>query len=287
MTANSAGKKFRAALEQESPLKLIGVINAYCAKLALNTGFKAIYLSGAGVANSNFGLPDLGLTGLRDVVVEVEKITHAVDLPLIVDGDTGFGGELNTAYTVEKLIKSGAAGVHFEDQAWPKRCGHRDGKKLISSNEMQAKIKAAVDSKNKLDKDFVIIARTDALAVEGMDKAIERAKAYVANGADAIFAEAITEIDQYKQFTKSLDVPVIANITEFGKTPLFSSDELKDAGVKIMLFPLSAFRAMNKAAQIVFSEIKNNGSQKNILDKMETREELYKTLDYYNYESKA
>lgn len=285
MIVESPGKRFRQALTQENPLLLVGTINAYVAVLAEHAGFKAIYLSGAGVANACYALPDLGLTSLADLLIEAKRITSATNIPLIVDGDTGFGSKLNVIHTIESLIKVGVAGVHLEDQTWPKRCGHRDGKKLVSTAEMTDKLKAACDTRNNIDKDFVIIARTDAIAVEGLDSAIARAKSYVDIGADLIFAEAVTDISQYEQFKKELpNTPIIANITEFGKTPLFSAKELEKVGVGVMLYPLSVFRAMNFAAKSVFAEIKTHGTQKNLLKSMETREELYENLDYYKFE---
>lgn len=283
----SKGMAFREALQQESTLLLPGVINAYIAKLAEKTGFRSIYLSGAGISNANFGLPDLGLTSLRDVTTEISRITSATNLPLVVDGDTGWGGVLNIAYTVREFIKAGAAAVHFEDQDWPKRCGHREGKKLVSTSEMVDKLKSAIAAKKELDPDFFIIARTDAIAVEGMKAALKRAESYLEAGAEALFVEAVTSIEQYKEFVEAFpDIPILANITEFGKTPMFTREDLSSAGVKIMLFPLSAFRAMNKAALNVLQEIKNNGTQKSILNEMETRESLYENLDYFSYENK-
>jgi len=291
----SPGSKFQQALKTTTPLLLVGVMNAYVAKMANSLGFQAIYMSGACVANSSFGLPDLGFTSLRDVVLEVQKITSAVDLPLIVDADTGWGSDLNTAYTTKELIKAGAAGMHIEDQTWPKRCGHREGKTLITTADMVAKIKSAVQAKidvnssiKNQDPNFFIIARTDAIAVEGIEKAIARAKAYVAAGADAIFAEAVTELAQYKQFVAQIpDVPILANITEFGKTPLFNVSELDSVGVQIALFPLSAFRAMNKAAFDTLQTIKQTGSQQTVTKNMQTREELYDILDYDKYEQQV
>lgn len=267
------------------PLQIFGVINAYCALLAKEQGARAIYLSGAGVANSCFGLPDLGFTNLTDVTGEIARITRVCDLPLLVDADTGFGGELNVAETVVQMERAGAAAIHIEDQDWPKRCGHRDGKKLILAEEMALKVKAAVGA--RLSPDFCIMARTDAIAVEGMDKALERAKLYVEAGADMIFAEAVTSLDEYKLFKNTLgDVPILANITEFGKTPMFTTDELSASGVDMALYPLSAFRAMSRAAINTYQELIKSGTQSGILSTMQTREELYKTLDYYEYEKK-
>lgn len=282
----SPGKKFLQALEKNSVLQIAGTINAYSAILAKKSGFEAIYLSGAGVANASYGFPDLGITNLNNVLEDVRRITSAVDLPLLVDADTGFGGTLNVSNTIKEICKAGACGVHLEDQVINKRCGHREGKQLVSKEEMCAKINAARKSIeiNKLDSDFIIMARTDAVANEGLESAIKRAKDYIASGANMIFAEAITDIKDYKTFTSKINVPVLANITEFGKTPLFSLDELEEAGIKMALYPLSAFRAMNKAALNVYNSIIQNKTQKNILDTMETREELYSNLDYYNFE---
>lgn len=282
------GKQFRKLVFERKPLKVVGVINAYSAKLAQKAGVEAIYLSGAGVANACYGLPDLGMTSLNDVADEVVKICQATDLPLLVDGDTGWGGTLNIEYAVKKLINSGASGVHFEDQSWPKRCGHRDGKELVPADDMIEKLKAAVRVRDKLDPSFVIMARTDALSVEGIDSAISRSKEYVSAGADMIFAESVTTLNEYKAFVDALpDVPVLANITEFGKTPLFNEEELAGVGIKIMLFPLSAFRAMSMAAEKVFKEIVQHGTQASLLDDMQPRTELYDTLDYESFESKV
>ena len=283
----SKGKVFRQLVERRQPLKVVGVINSYTGILAKNAGIEAIYLSGAGVANANFGLPDLGLTSLTDVANEVSKITNSCELPLLVDGDTGWGGPLNVEHTVKILINNGAAAVHFEDQQWPKRCGHRDNKSLISNSEMTEKIRCASEKRNELDPDFIIMARTDALAVEGIDASIQRAKEYVDAGADMIFFEAVTKLDEYKQCIDALpNVPVLANITEFGKTPLFTEQELKEVGIGLMLFPLSAFRAMSKAAQTVYEHINTHGSQKDILSMMQSRQELYDNLDYESFESR-
>ena len=283
MAELSAGAKLRKALSQESPLQIVGTINANHALLAKRAGYKAIYLSGGGVAAGSLGIPDLGITTLEDVLVDVRRITAVCDLPLLVDADTGFGtSAFNISRTVRDIAKAGAAGIHIEDQAGAKRCGHRPNKQIVSQSEMVDRIKAAVDGRD--DKDFVIMARTDAIANEGVDAAIERAKAYVAAGADAIFPEAIKDLDTYKKFTSVIKVPVLANITEFGLSPMFTLDELKSAGVSIALYPLSAFRAMNKAAENVFETIRRDGTQKNVLDAMQTREELYERINYYEFE---
>ena len=278
----SAGKRFRDALAAESPLQIVGAINAYCALLAEQAGYKAIYLSGAGVANASFGLPDLGMTSLAEVVVEVERITAVSNLPLLVDVDTGWGHEFCIQRTVSSLIKAGAAALHIEDQEAAKRCGHRPGKAIVKTEEMIARINACVDGRT--DDSFVIMARTDALASEGVEAAIERCQKYVEAGADMIFAEAITDSEQYKLFTSSLNVPVLANMTEFGKSPLMSTEELKSVGVQMVLYPLSAFRAMNAAAEKVYQSIRSEGVQTNVVDSMQTRERLYEVLDYYTYE---
>jgi methylisocitrate lyase len=279
----SAGAKLRKALSEESPLQIVGTVNANHALLAKRAGYKAIYLSGGGVAAGSLGIPDLGITTLEDVLVDVRRITAVCDLPLLVDADTGFGtSAFNISRTVRDIAKAGAAGIHIEDQAGAKRCGHRPNKQIVSQSEMVDRIKAAVDGRE--DKDFVIMARTDAIANEGVDAAIERAKAYVAAGADAIFPEAIKDLDTYKKFTSVIKVPVLANITEFGLSPMFTLDELKSAGVSIALYPLSAFRAMNKAAENVFEKIRRDGTQKNVLDAMQTREELYERINYYEFE---
>ena len=272
------------ALKEESPLQLVGAVNAYSALLAKQAGFRALYLSGAGVANSSFGLPDLGITNLADVVEDAARITARVDLPLLVDADVGWGGAFNIARTTKELIRAGAAAMHIEDQVAQKRCGHRPGKNIVAQDEMVDRIKAAVDART-LD-DFVIVARTDALANEGMERALERANLYVEAGADMIFAEAVEELDQYRTFATSLEVPILANITEFGKTPLFTLNQLRAAGVSLALYPLSAFRAMSKAALGVYDELKRKGTQQSCLDAMQTREELYQTLNYYAYEKK-
>ena len=280
----SAGERFRMAIETERPLQIAGTINAYCSLLAKDAGFRAIYLSGAGVANASCGLPDLGITQLADVLEDVRRITGACDLPLLVDVDTGFGSALGIARTMRELIRSGAAAMHIEDQVQSKRCGHRPRKALVSSDEMCDRVKAAVDART--DEAFVIMARTDAYSVEGLDVGIDRARAYVAAGADMIFAEAMGAIDEYKRFAADVGVPVLANLTEFGKTPLFSLDELRNAGVRMALYPLSAFRAMSAAAQRVYHTIRKDGTQKSLIDQMQTREDLYRVLRYYEYEGK-
>jgi methylisocitrate lyase len=281
---NTPGKNFRAAVAVEKPLQVIGTINAYHARLAERTGYKAIYLSGGGVAAGSLGVPDLGITTLDDVLTDVRRITDACGLPLLVDADTGFGGAFNIARTVKSLIKFGAGAMHIEDQVQAKRCGHRPGKEIVSRDEMVDRIKAAVDART--DPDFVIMARTDALAVEGLDAAIERARACVEAGADMIFPEAMTELSMYRKFTDAVKVPVLANITEFGATPLFTMEELRGANVSLVLYPLSAFRAMNKAALKVYETVRREGTQKNVVDIMQTRNELYDYLDYHRFESK-
>ena len=278
------GLLFKKAIEAERPLQVIGAINAYHAKLAEKTGYKAIYLSGGGVAAGSLGVPDLGISTLEDVLIDIRRITDSTSLPLLVDVDTGFGGAFNIARTIRSVEKSGAAAVHIEDQIQAKRCGHRPNKSIVSQNEMVDRIKSAVDAKN--DENFVIMARTDALAVEGLQSAIDRACACVEAGADMIFPEAINDLDTYKKFTKSVDVPVLANITEFGATPLFSLDELNSVGIAIALYPLSAFRAMNKAALNIYKGLREEGTQKNLVEQMQTREELYEFLDYHKYEKK-
>jgi len=282
---NSAGARFRAALAAEKPLQVIGAINANHALLAKRAGYRAIYLSGGGVAAGSLGLPDLGINTLDDVLTDVRRITDVCDLPLLVDIDTGFGpSAFNIARTVKSLIKFGAAACHIEDQVGAKRCGHRPGKEIVPAGEMADRVKAAVDAKT--DPNFFLIARTDAIAVEGVDAAIERAIACVEAGADGIFAEAAYDIPTYKRFTEAVKVPVLANITEFGQTPLFSVDELRTAGVGIVLYPLSAFRAMNKAAETVYQAIRRDGHQRNVVDMMQTREELYDRIGYHDYENK-
>ena len=281
----SAGARFRAAMKAEKPLQCVGAINAYHARLAERSGYKAVYLSGGGVAAGSLGLPDLGISNLEDVLTDVRRITDACSLPLLVDVDTGFGASaFNIARTVKSLIKSGAAAMHIEDQVGAKRCGHRPGKELVSKDEMADRIKAAVDAKT--DPDFIVMARTDALAVEGLERAIERALACVDAGADAVFPEAMTELSMYRKFADAVKVPVLANITEFGATPLFTLEELRSAQVAIALYPLSAFRAMNAAALKVYNAIRKEGSQKSVVELMQTRADLYETLDYLAYERK-
>lgn len=282
--SNTPGGRFRAALAAEKPLQIIGAINAYHAMLAAQSGFKAIYLSGGGVAAGSLGLPDLGISGLEDVLVDVRRITDAVDTPLLVDIDTGFGGAFNIARTIKSVAKAGAAAVHIEDQVSAKRCGHRPNKAIVSLDEMVDRVKAAVDAKPY--DDFVVMARTDALAVEGLQSAIDRACACVEAGADMIFPEAMTELGMYQQFVDAVKVPVLANITEFGSTPLFTVEELATAGVGMVLYPLSAFRAMNQAALKVYQGVRKDGTQKNVLDLMQTRADLYEHLGYHAFEQK-
>lgn len=278
------GSRFRAALQAETPLQIAGTINAYCALLAERAGFKAIYLSGAGVANASFALPDLGVTTLNDVLEDARRITRATSLPLLVDADTGFGSAFSIARTVRDMVQIGVAGIHLEDQVQAKRCGHRPGKALVEAGEMRDRIKAAVDART--DDSFVLMARTDALAVEGLDAAIARSVKYVEAGADMIFAEALGTLDEYRKFTSTVKVPVLANLTEFGKTPLFTLDEMRSAGVAMTLYPLTAFRAMSAAAESVYRTLREAGTQKSLLDKMQTREQLYETLGYHEYEKK-
>ena len=280
----SAGARFRAAIAAEKPLQIIGAINAYHAMLATQTGFKALYLSGGGVAAASLGLPDLGISQLEDVLIDVRRITDAVDTPLLVDIDTGWGGAFNIARSVKSVAKAGAAAVHIEDQVSAKRCGHRPNKAVVSQAEMVDRIKAAVDART--DPDFVIMARTDALAVEGLQSAMDRACACVEAGADMIFPEAMTELSMYKQFVDAVKVPVLANITEFGSTPLFTVAELATADVSMVLYPLSAFRAMNKAALTVYETMRTEGTQKNVVSMMQTRMELYEHLGYHAFELK-
>jgi len=283
MPLPTAGERFRLALSQESPLQIVGAINANHALLAKHAGFQAIYLSGGGVAAGSLGLPDLGINTLDDVLTDVRRITDVCDLPLLVDVDTGFGpSAFNIARTVKSLIKFGAAAMHIEDQVGAKRCGHRPGKEIVSSAEMVDRIKAAVDART--DPAFFVIARTDAIAVEGLDAAIARAQACVAAGADGIFAEAALDLDTYRKFAAAVGVPVLANITEFGATPLFTVDELRSAGVAMVLYPLSAFRAMNKAAQTVYQTIRRDGTQRDVVPLMQTRAELYESIGYHEYE---
>jgi methylisocitrate lyase len=281
----SPGAKFRQALEEERPLQVIGAICAYHARLAQRSGYKALYLSGGGVAAGSLGMPDLGISNLDDVLIDVRRITDVCDLPLLVDCDTGFGASaFNVGRTVRSLIKAGAAATHIEDQVGAKRCGHRPGKELVSPEEMCDRLKAAVDART--DPQFVIMARTDAVAGEGLEAALARAVKYAQAGADMIFAEAITELVQYRKFVDTLKVPVLANITEFGNTPLFTLEELRSAGVAIALYPLSAFRAMNQAALAVYQAVRRDGTQNNVLATMQTRDELYDYLDYHAYENK-
>lgn len=281
---NTPGARFRAALAAEKPLQVAGAINAYAARLAQAAGFRAIYLSGGGVAANSLGIPDLGISSMEDVLTDVCRITDACPLPLLVDIDTGWGGAFNIARTIRQMIKAGAAAVHIEDQVSTKRCGHRPGKEIVPAEEMADRIKAAVDART--DPEFVLMARTDALASEGLDRAIARAQAYVAAGADMIFAEAVTELGQYEKFRKAVGVPILANITEFGKTPLFTREELAAAGVDIVLYCCAAYRAMNAAALKVYETIRAEGTQKSVLPLMQTRDELYKHLDYHAYEQK-
>lgn len=280
----SAGKKFRAAIAAGSPLQVVGTINAYTAIMAESVGHKAIYLSGAGVANASYGLPDLGMTSLDDVLIDVRRITAASSLPLLVDIDTGWGGAFNIARTVREMTRAGAAGVHIEDQVAQKRCGHRPNKEIVSRDEMDDRIRAAVDAKT--DPDFVVMARTDALAVVGLEEVIERVKRFQAAGADAIFAEAMTDLDMYRQVVDAVTIPVLANITEFGATPCYTGDQLASVGVKMALYPLSAFRAMNKAALNVYETLYRKGTQESVIDTMQTRAELYDFLGYHEYENK-
>ena len=279
-----SGRRSNAALAAQRPLQIAGAINAYCALLAARAGFEALYLSGAGVANASFGLPDLGVTSLNDVLEDVRRITGASDLPLLVDADTGWGSAFNIARTTRELIRAGAAGMHIEDQEQAKRCGHRPNKAIVSAEEMCDRIKAAVDART--DEDFVIMARTDAFAHEGRDASLARVRAYIDAGAEMIFAEALYTLDDYRAFTSAVDVPVLANITEFGLTPTFTLAELADAGIAIALYPLSAFRAMSNAALAVYRTILDEGTQRSVLDTMQTREELYEVLGYHDYEKK-
>ncbi|MDP3518056.1 MAG: methylisocitrate lyase [Pseudohongiella sp.] len=281
--SKTPGQRFRDAVAEEHPLQVIGAINANHALLAKRAGFKAIYLSGGGVAAGSLGLPDLGISGLDDVLIDVRRITDVCDLPLLVDVDTGFGASaFNVARTVKSMIKFGAAAMHIEDQVGAKRCGHRPNKEIVTQQEMVDRIKAAVDART--DSSFVIMARTDALAVEGLNAALDRAAACIEAGADMIFPEAITELDMYKIFTDRLKVPVLANITEFGATPLYTTEELASVNISLVLYPLSAFRAMNKAAENVYNAIRRDGTQKNVIDTMQTRAELYDRIDYHRYE---
>ena len=281
----SPGERFRQALGLEKPLQVVGAINAYHALLAARSGYRALYLSGGGVAAGSLGMPDLGISNLDDVLTDIRRITEVCELPLLVDVDTGFGASaFNVARTTRSLVKSGAAAMHIEDQVGAKRCGHRPGKELVSAEEMCDRIKAAVDART--DPAFVIMARTDALANEGLEKALQRAKQYIEAGADMIFPEAITDLAMYRKFADAVKAPVLANITEFGATPLFTLEELRSANVAIALYPLSAFRAMNKAALQVYQTLRSKGTQKGLLAQMQTREELYDYLDYHRYEKK-
>ena len=276
------GQKFRQAIEEETPLQIVGAINAYCALLAQKCGFRALYLSGAGVANASFGMPDLGMTSMSDVVSEIQRIAGASDLPLLVDADTGWGHALSIARTVQSFEMAGAAALHIEDQQAAKRCGHRPGKALVDTAEMIDRIHACVDART--DPSFVIMARTDAIASEGVDASIERCSHYVEAGADMIFAEAIRDPDEYRRFTESISVPVLANMTEFGQSPLLGVGELREAGIQMVLYPLSAFRAMSQAAMQVYQGIRDQGSQSEVLELMQTRDELYDVLNYLHYE---
>ncbi|WP_104753376.1 methylisocitrate lyase [Helicobacter salomonis] len=280
----SAGKRFREALATHTPLQIVGTINAYQALQATQVGHKALYLSGAGVANASYGLPDLGITGLEEVCIDVRRICAICDTPLIVDADTGFGHAFNIARTITQLIKSGAAGAHIEDQVSAKRCGHRPNKACVDTQEMCDRLQAAHHAR-QLDPYFYLIARTDARAKEGLESAIARAQSYVQAGADAIFAEALESLEEYRAFVEALHVPILANLTEFGRTPLFSLEKLKSAGVQMALYPLSAFRAMNKAALEVYQDLKDKGTQRDLIARMQTREELYNMLHYYDYEA--
>jgi methylisocitrate lyase len=283
MKPESAGSKFKKALQEEKPLQIVGAINANHALLAKRAGYRAIYLSGGGVAAGSLGVPDLGITTLEDVLTDVRRITGVCDLPLLVDADTGFGpSAFNIGRTVKDLIKAGAAAMHIEDQVQAKRCGHRPNKEIVSKGEMVDRIKAAVDART--DSDFCIMARTDSIAIEGLDAAIERSLAYIEAGADLVFPEAIRDLDSYKKFATAVSKPILANITEFGLTPLFTRDELKESGVGMILYPLSAFRAMNKAAENVYEAIRRDGTQAGVIDAMQTREELYERINYYEYE---
>lgn len=280
----SPGARFRQALKDHSPLQIVGTINAYTAMMAERVGHQAIYLSGGGVANASYGLPDLGMTSLNDVLEDVRRITAASSLPLLVDIDTGWGGAFNIARTIKEMERAGAAAVHIEDQVAQKRCGHRPNKEIVSSDEMVDRIKACVDARQ--DDDFFIMARTDAFQKEGLEAAIERAQACIEAGADGIFAEAVTELEHYKAFSEALSVPILANITEFGATPLYNREELAEAGAGMVLYPLSAFRAMNKAALAVYQNILEKGDQKDVVDSMQTRMELYDFLNYHSFEQK-
>jgi methylisocitrate lyase len=281
---SSPGARLRAAVRSERPLQAVGAITAYTARMAAAVGFKALYLSGGGVAANSLGVPDLGVSTMDDVLTDIRRITDACDLPLLVDADTGWGGAFNIARTVKSFIKFGAAGLHIEDQVQAKRCGHRPGKEIVPQQEMVDRVKSAVDART--DRSFVIMARTDALAVEGIDRALERAVACVEAGADMIFPEAMTELAMYRRFKDTVKVPILANITEFGQTPLFTRDELASVGVDIVLYCCSAYRAMNAAALTVYEAIRRDGTQKNVVDRMQTRADLYRYLDYHAYEAK-
>ena len=281
---SSPGECFRIAVREENPLQIVGTVNAYCAKMAERVGYRALYLSGAGVANASLGLPDLGITNLHDVLCDAQRITDATHLPLLVDIDTGWGSALNIARAIRHMIKAGVAAVHIEDQVAAKRCGHRPGKQIVSRQEMIDRIKAAVDART--DKDFVLMARTDAIQAEGLNAAIDRAACYVEAGADMLFIEAVTELAHYRQFTQTISVPILANITEFGVTPLFTLEELKSVGVAMALYPLSAFRVMNQAAWELYAVLREQGTQKERLPNMQTRKTLYENLDYDDYEKK-
>lgn len=281
---SSPGAAFRNAVEAERPLQVVGVVNAYCALLAERAGFRTLYLSGAGVANASFGLPDLGMTSLDNVLEDARRVTSATHLPLLVDCDTGWGSPLNISRTVREMTRAGVAAIHLEDQIDAKRCGHRPGKQLVSTGEMVQRLKAAVDART--DSSFVIMARTDAAAGEGLEAAIERANRYVEAGADMIFAEALTTADDFRKFASQVSVPVLANMTEFGKTPLMTVDELRTLGIRLVLYPLTAFRAMNAAAVRVYETLRNDGTQQSLLDQMQTRDELYRVLDYHAFERK-
>ncbi|MBO2606067.1 methylisocitrate lyase [Shewanella algae] len=280
----SAGLRFRQALAKAKPLQIVGTTNAYFALMAEQSGVQALYLSGAGVANASYGLPDLGMTSMNDVLIDAGRITSATELPLLVDIDTGWGGAFNIARTIKEFEKAGVAAVHMEDQVSQKRCGHRPNKAVVSTEEMVDRIKAAVDART--DENFVIMARTDAVAVEGLDAGIERAQAYIEAGADMIFAEALTELDQYRRFKSAVNAPILANMTEFGKTELFNKEQLAEAGADMVLYPLSTFRAANLAALKVMQALMADGHQRNVVDAMQTREELYKFLGYHHYETK-
>jgi methylisocitrate lyase len=284
MSINSAGKRFREALAAEKPLQIMGTVNAYAAMMATQVGYKAIYLSGAGVANYSYGLPDLGITSLEDVLIDARRITSVVDTPLLVDIDTGWGGAFNIGRSVKEMIRAGVAAVHIEDQVAQKRCGHRPNKEIVSKQEMVDRVKAAVDAKT--DSDFVIMARTDSLQAEGLQGVIDRACAFVEAGADAIFAEAMTDITMYKKVCDAVKVPVLANITEFGDTPYYTREQLGEQDIAMVLYPLSGTRAMQKAALAVFEAIRKEGTQVNVLDLMQQRKELYQFLDYHSYEDK-